>query len=363
MVMAISPTMRSAKRSSDLPDPPVSYRVDILTGPQMLGGPGMAVVDVLRTTVALAAMRNEPCRIAWQWTDLQGGAGPRHLPREGRRSTRADVVVVPGWHARHGPHLDQLVRRSGGLRAHLQAVHARGGQVVGIYTGVALLGAAGLLEQRDASVPWPFAQSIRRGAPTMRLVHDQAVSGSGRVWTCDSPALTTDVMLQVLRERGLRSLADSVGSILLHSAQRQRLLPRIEADSRTRMSPGAMERARRWLEEHIDQPYRLEDVARAAAISERSLLRHYRAAHGVTPLQYLHQARATRARMLLETTYLTVEAISEACGYRDAAMFRRVFSQATGLTPSAYREQFRLRPLRRDWGRDWRRNWETKSTL
>jgi transcriptional regulator GlxA family with amidase domain len=93
------------------------------------------------------------------------------------------------------------------------------------------------------------------------------------------------------------------------------------------------------------------------------LLRHYRAAHGVTPLQYLHQARATRARMLLETTYLTVEAISEACGYRDAAMFRRVFSQATGLTPSAYREQFRLRPLRRDWGRDWRRNWETKSTL
>jgi transcriptional regulator GlxA family with amidase domain len=339
-------------------DPPAVCRVEILTGPQMLSGPGMAVVDVLRTAVALAAMRTDACHIAWQWTDLQGRAGPRHLPREGRRSAHPNVVVVPGWHARHGPHLDQLVRRAGALRERLHAVHARGGQVVGIYTGVALLGASGLLEQRQASVPWPFAQSIRRGAPTMQLVHDQAMVSSERIWTCDSPALTTELILQVLRERGLRALADSVGSILLHSAQRQRLLPRIEADSRTRMSPGAMERARRWLEEHIDQPYRLQDVARAAAISERSLLRHYRAAHGMTPLQYLHQARATRARMLLETTYLTVEAISEACGYRDAAMFRRVFSEATGQTPSAYREQFRLRPRRRDWGRDWRRNWD-----
>jgi transcriptional regulator GlxA family with amidase domain len=56
--------------------------------------------------------------------------------------------------------------------------------------------------------------------------------------------------------------------------------------------------------------------------------------------------------MLLETTYLTVEAIAEACGYRDGAMFRRIFVQATGLTPSDYRERFRLRTRRRDWGRE-----------
>lgn len=339
----------------------LSCHIELITGPQMLSGPGMAVVDVLRTALALAAMRGDAARIGWQWTDVQGRAAARHLPHEGHRRAHPDVVLVPGWHARHGPHLDQLVQRAHALRARLQAVQARGGQVVGVYTGVALLGSAGLLEQRNAAVPWPFAQSVRRKAPGMRLVQDMPYVSSDRVWSCDSPALTTELMLSVMRERGLQSLADSVASILLHSPQRQRLLPRIEADHRTRVGPGAMERARRWLEDHIDQPYSLTEVAKAAAVSERSLLRHYRAAHGMTPLQHLHQARATRARMLLETTYLTVEAVAEACGYRDTAMFRRVFMKATGLAPSTYREQFRLRPRRRDWGRDWLRNWESPS--
>ena len=71
------------------------------------------------------------------------------------------------------------------------------------------------------------------------------------------------------------------------------------------------------------------------------------------PITFLAaRLRITRARMLLETGYLTVEAIAEACGWRDAAMFRRIFREATGTTPSAYRERFRLRGRRRNWGAD-----------
>jgi transcriptional regulator GlxA family with amidase domain len=160
-------------------------------------------------------------------------------------------------------------------------------------------------------------------------------------------------MAALLRDAGLQALADSAAAVLVHAPERQRLAGRIAAAAGgTRIGPGALERARRWLEERTELPYDLNAVAQAAATSPRSLLRHFRAAHGHSPLQYLHQLRATRARMLLETTYLGIDAIAEACGYRDAAMFRRIFRAATGLTPSDYRDRFRLRTPRRDWGRD-----------
>ena len=331
---------------------PRALQVEILHDPDALRGPGMAIVDLLGAMTTIAAMRGDAARIGWQWTTPSGRPAPRHLPAQRRRVAGPQVLVVPGWMARSGPHLDALVRRHAAARTRLQAVHARGGAVLGISTGVALLGAAGLLDGREAAVPWPFVQSIRRHAPTARLSADEAWVGSDDVWTCDSPARTTEAMVALLHRSGLGALADSAAAVLAQSPERRRLGVAIEATSRARVEPGTVERARRWLDEHVDRPYRLEEVARAAATSPRSLLRHFRAAFDETPLQYLHGLRATRARMLLETTYLTTEAIAEACGYRDVAMFRRIFAQATGLTPSRYRERFRLRTRRRDWGHD-----------
>ncbi len=72
----------------------------------------------------------------------------------------------------------------------------------------------------------------------------------------------------------------------------------------------------------------------------------------MSPLQRVHELRVTHARVLLETTYLPIEAIAEQCGWRDSAALREVFTRATGSTPAAYRERHRLRTRRRQWGAD-----------
>lgn len=269
-----------------------------------------------------------------------------------RRKVLPDVLVVPGWHARNGPHLNRLVARDGAACARLQAVHAAGGHVMGIFTGVALLGEAGLLDGARAVLPWPYVPAVLRHAANVHIVSDAAHAEHHRVWTVDSPVLATQTALRVLQATGLGELAESAQAVLLHSPQRQALTQSVATEARTRVSPGSMERAQRWLQNHLHEPYSLSDTARAAATSERSLLRHFRQTFGQTPLQMLHELRVTRARMLLETTYLSTEAIAERCGWRDPAMLREIFRKGTGLTPAAYRERFRLRIARREWGSD-----------
>lgn len=99
----------------------------------------------------------------------------------------------------------------------------------------------------------------------------------------------------------------------------------------------------------MTEPYSLADTARAAATSPRSLLRHFASAHGQSPLDYLHILRMARARVLLETTYASVEQVAQMCGYQDAESFRRVFQRLTRELPAGYRERYRLRTSRKRW--------------
>lgn len=335
--------------------------VEILMCADGLDGPGAAACDLLRMINALAALRGQRRPpVTWRWV----GTGRRNLPRPQAVPTSrqaADVVLVQGWPARNGPHLDRLVAREARLAAHLQEAHAAGAHVMGLFTGVALLGAAGLLAGRKACMPWAFLASMLRMAPEV-CPSDSAWVSDQRVWTADSPAQTTALLLEVLAACGLTHLVDALRPVVLHTPDRQRLLKAVAQDARSRLGPGSLERARQWLEEHLHEPYSLEATAQAASTSTRSLLRHFKATFGQSPLSMLHQMRITRARMLLETTYLPVEAVAERCGWRDTAMLRTVFRRATGLTPAAYRERYRLRTHRREWGQDLRGSGSARAT-
>jgi transcriptional regulator GlxA family with amidase domain len=157
-------------------------------------------------------------------------------------------------------------------------------------------------------------------------------------------------MLRVLGHLHDPDVAQASSQVLLHQPERQRLTPSLVAKhwlAKTSDSP--VYRAMQWLQQHVDEPYRLSAVADAAAASERTLLRHFRQVTGMTPLDYLHSLRIERAKMLLEVTLHGIPAIAEACGHSDAASFGRLFQREAGMTMSAYRTRYALRSRRRFW--------------
>lgn len=78
-------------------------------------------------------------------------------------------------------------------------------------------------------------------------------------------------------------------------------------------------------------------VAAMVALSglpERSFIRRFTKAAGMTPLNYVHALRLEEAKQMLETTDLPIEAIANEAGYEDASFFGRLFRRETGLTPA-----------------------------
>lgn len=100
-----------------------------------------------------------------------------------------------------------------------------------------------------------------------------------------------------------------------------------------------VEKARHYLSDHLTQEIRTEDVANAVGISPYHLSRLFRSLTGQTMRQYLIHERIEAARQLLVTTDRTIPQIASLLRFCDQSYFTRVFRQAVGITPAAYRER------------------------
>jgi signal transduction histidine kinase/DNA-binding response OmpR family regulator/ligand-binding sensor domain-containing protein len=79
------------------------------------------------------------------------------------------------------------------------------------------------------------------------------------------------------------------------------------------------------------------ELAAELAVSERQLYRLTKTLTGLTPKQYLQEARLSKARHLLENkTFATVTEVATAVGYDTPEYFSRVFEKQFGIRPIAY---------------------------
>ena len=71
-----------------------------------------------------------------------------------------------------------------------------------------------------------------------------------------------------------------------------------------------------------------------------SRLRHlFKEETGLTPSQYLKQARLRKAEVLLRTSFLTIKEIANHLGLTSSGHFVREFRKTYGMSPTAYRKK------------------------
>jgi AraC family L-rhamnose operon transcriptional activator RhaR len=100
----------------------------------------------------------------------------------------------------------------------------------------------------------------------------------------------------------------------------------------------AVAAAQRMLEQQIDYPWTLVELAYQLHIDRSYLVRLFRQHTGLAPMTFLAQRRAERAALLLRTTQRPVSAIGCAVGWHDLNQFNRRFKAVFGVSASVYRK-------------------------
>ncbi len=86
----------------------------------------------------------------------------------------------------------------------------------------------------------------------------------------------------------------------------------------------------------------IDDICKKLALS-RSYVQHlYKLFFGTSIIADVQAGRMEHAKYLLTATDMSVTVIASACGYVHDVHFMRVFKKAVGMTPSAYRDKFKI---------------------
>jgi AraC family transcriptional regulator len=103
------------------------------------------------------------------------------------------------------------------------------------------------------------------------------------------------------------------------------------------LSPWQVRKVASYVEAHLDQPIRNEDLALIARLTPSHFGRVFRNSFGEPPHEYVIRRRVERAQGLMLSTDASLSAIALDCGLADQAHLSRLFRRLVGATPASWR--------------------------
>ena len=224
----------------------------------------------------------------------------------------------------------------------IEARAAAARRVASVCSGAFLLAAAGLLDNRRAVTHWQRCAEFARRFPRVRLDPDPIFIRDGKIWTSAGITAGIDLALALVEEDLDRRIALAVARQLVVFLKRPGGQSQFSATLALQHGDARFERLHAWVSDNLRRDLSVASLAEAASMSERSFVRHYRRATGMTPARAIERIRVEAARQVLDQG-LPVKRVAARCGFGSEETMRRSFMRVLGATPRGYRERFSSR--------------------
>ncbi|GAF60773.1 LOW QUALITY PROTEIN: transcriptional regulator, AraC family [Psychrobacter sp. JCM 18903] len=209
-----------------------------------------------------------------------------------------------------------------------------------VCAGAFLLGETGLLSKRKATTHWGYVEDFKQRFPDVELDVDRIIIEDGDIVTAGGAMAWTDLGLRMVdRFLGSQVMNETARMLLIDPSRREQCYYSAFSPNLTH-GDTAILKVQHWLQRTNAQDIDLSTLANCAQLEERTFLRRFHKATGMTSTEYCQRLRIGEAKDFLQFSSSPVEQIAWKVGYSDASAFRKIFKRLVGLTPSEYRRRF-----------------------
>jgi|SRR5579863_7500639 len=291
------------------------------------------VLDAFRTANELADVANVPVErfqvrtvgLRRRVTTAQG----LRVPVEAIAGRQPDWVVVPAIGCKMPEPLTSALTRPDVRDAavQLRAWADQGASLAAACVGTFVLAESGLLDEQRATTTWWLAPMFRQRYPRVVLDDSHMIVKSGTVVTAGAALGHLDLALWLIRQRSptLASLTSRYLVVDPRPSQSAYVL-----SDHLVHSDALVERFENWARSRLADGFSLDEAARAAGTSKRTLARRTQSVLGRSPLSYFQSLRVEHAVHLLKTTSHSVEQIATKVGYADGVTLRTLLRRRLG---------------------------------
>lgn len=222
----------------------------------------------------------------------------------------------------------------------LSLQHELGTIMCSVCAGAFWLGNCGLLQGRPATTHWLLEDEFRKAFPGTQLNSEQLLVDDNDIVTAGGIMAWLDLALYIVqRWQGSAVMTDTARQLLVDPSGREQ---RNYRSFRPVLNHGddVILKLQHWMESNFNHAMQVVDMVKQTGLSDRTLLRRFKKATGLTPNNYVQELRIEKARGLLERTRHPITEIGWQVGYSDASAFSRLFKDVTGVSAGDYRKRF-----------------------
>lgn len=310
--------------------------IGILLYPNAQTSAVLGLTDLFQLADDIAGATPAVPRMCVQHLTLEDGTPRVVFATDPAPTSRPDVLILP-------PSLAQPIGPDAAapFTDWLRACHAEGTVLASVCAGAFLLGETGLLDGRAVTTHWTHAQAMQDRFPDTKVDADRLIIDGGDIISAGGLMAWTDLGLKLVdRFLGPVAMAATARMMLVDPPGREQ---RYYSGFVPRLTHGdaAILKAQHALQASEGRDAALGLLAETAGLEQRTFLRRFQKATGLTATDYAQRLRVAKAQEMLQFGQKPIERVAWDVGYSDPGAFRKVFLRIVGLTPSDYRQRFR----------------------
>jgi transcriptional regulator GlxA family with amidase domain len=249
--------------------------------------------------------------------------------------SQLDTIVVPGgsglWNSLINERIADWVLAC--------ANHTR--RIAAIGTGIYGLAPTGLLDGREVTTHWRYADDLARRFPNLRVDPRRHLVKDGTFYTSSGPGAAIGLSAALIEEDYGRYVALAAAQefvVASVNGNGHDKLPRPvvfdskPADRFAELVP--------WIMRNLPEDLSVHALARRVGMSPSHFNRAFKSVFGSTPAEFVETLRVNEAKRRLSVPKRTLDTVAASVGFSDAETFRRAFERRLGAKPRKYARNY-----------------------
>ncbi|PST82222.1 AraC family transcriptional regulator [Pedobacter yulinensis] len=301
------------------------------------------ILDVLDTVNVFHEQENGSPFFDISIAALPGDLSAASLYKKYRRIAaderpRTSLLLIPAFESTD---IHEALRENRHFVPFIRDFQQQGTEIASFCTGAFLLAETGLLNGRRATTHVQMCRPFSALFPRVQLDPGAVITDQEGIYTGGGATSTFHLLIYLIEKYCGRQMAVKAAKFFA-----------IDLDRIGQSYFGVIQPERAHgdelvmaLQDKIEETFSrslvtIEDMTGSLPSCKRNLLRRFKKALNMTPIEYLQRTRIEAARQMLENRNEGIADVMFRCGYSDPKTFRKLFKRNTGLTPKAYRDKY-----------------------
>jgi len=248
------------------------------------------------------------------------------------------LIIIGGKGAETGVYDQSFV-------AWIAATATQSRRVASICTGAFLLGAAGLLDDKQAVTHWDYCNRLAKEFPRVEVRPEPIYLKDGSVYSSAGITAGIDLCLALVEEDHGHQVALNVARFLVMflvrpggQAQYSHMLLRQAITSKP------LRELQVWMLENLRENLTVEKLADRIGMSARQFTRVCLREMKMNPGQFVDRMRVEAAQQQIDSSSMGLKEIADITGFHSADSMRRTFLRVLGVSAAEYATRFNRDP-------------------